>query len=141
MYKILHFKNCNWIKLGYIEYQICAIVTFLFPAVEFPPAAEACPELAAFDEFFFEPCLLVLLLLPVEPCCDDENGSEDAPPVALVLALIVVVLPAARDDGVNDPAIEAFGVMLGPPPEVVEGEAWDPGEDESILACIAETYK
>ena len=66
--------------------------------------------------------MFALLLLPVEPCCDDENGS-DCPPVIFVLAPIVFVLPAAKDEGVRDPAIEAFGVMLGPPPDVVEGEA------------------
>ena len=62
-------------------------------------------------------------IFPVEPCCEDENGSEEAPPVALVPAQVVVVLPAAKDDGVKDPAIDALGVMLGPPPEAVEGEA------------------
>ena len=102
-----------------------------------PPAADAGPQ-DELLEFFFDPCLLVLLPFPVEPCWDDENGS-DAPPVTLVLAPIVVVLPAANDEGVKEPAIEALGVMLGPPPEVVEGDAWDPGEDESMLACMAET--
>jgi len=64
----------------------------------------------------------------------------DPPLVPLLPALTVVTLPAAKDDGVNEPAIEAFGVILGPPPEVVEGDACDPGDDESILACMAETY-
>ena len=115
------------------KFKDWAIYTFLFPWSALPVAADACPP-ATFEEFFFEPCLLVLLLFAVEPCWE-EKGS-DAPPVALVLALIVVVLPAAKDEGVNDPAIEALGVMLGPPPEVVEGDACDPGDDESILACI-----
>ena len=64
----------------------------------------------------------------------------DPPQVPLLPALTVVTLPAAKDDGVNEPAMEAFGVILGPPPEVAEGDAWDPGDEESILACIAETY-
>jgi hypothetical protein len=68
------------------------------------------------------------------------KGSTDPPLVPLLPLLTVVTLPAAKDDGVNEPAMEAFGVILGPPPEFVEGDAWEPGDDESILACMAETY-
>lgn len=68
------------------------------------------------------------------------KGSPDPPLVPLLPLLTVVTLPAAKDDGVNEPAIEAFGVILGPPPEFVEGDAWEPGDDESILACMAETF-
>mgnify|MGYP006863841623 CR=1 FL=1 len=45
-------------------------------------------------------------------------------PLLPVFALdpVIVAPPAASDDGVKEPAIDAFGVMLGPP-EVVEGDA------------------
>ena len=69
-----------------------------------------------------------------------DKGSDRPPLVALVAALTEAAPTVANDDGVMDPAMDAFGVILGPPPEVVDGDAWEPGEDESMLACIAETY-
>ena len=95
-------------------------------------------------EVFFEVCLLVLLLPVVlgwRPKDEEPDTDSARPPlVAFVTALVEVAPTAANDDGVMDPAMDAFGVILGPPPEVVDGDAWEPGEDDNMLACIAETY-
>ena len=122
------------------------IKTFLFPADEpdeVPPTNGTEP-LVVLAEFFFEDCLFVVPLFVLfwgREVEELDKASADPPPVVFVPVLAVVVPAAARDDGVNEPAMEAFGVMLGPPPEVVDGDAWDPGDDESILAWMAETWQ
>ena len=107
------------------------IQTFLFPPeAAFPEEAEEVLPTppGKLPPPFFEACLPAAVLFPVTEVGGPNDGAVEAcdtPPVAGGAgAVLVNVDPAAaRDDGVIDPAKDAFGVMLGPPPEVVDGEA------------------